>query len=70
MAMQLKASVADRDEVTRALFGRGGFHLQAAAAGNGQRQRQRGGFNEIPAGSVSAVHNDWTRQNMDVPRLE
>jgi len=35
-----------------------------------QRQRQRGGFDEIPAGSVSAVHNDWTRQNMDVARLE
>jgi hypothetical protein len=59
MAMQFKASFADGDEVARVLFGRGGFRRQAGTAGNGQRQRQCGGFDEVPAGSVSAAHNDW-----------
>jgi hypothetical protein len=70
MTVQLKASVADGNEVARVFFGRGGFRLQAATAGDGQRQRQRGGFDEVPAGSGSAAHNDWMQQNMDVLRLE
>jgi hypothetical protein len=69
MAMQLKASVADGDEVGRALFGRGGFRRQTATAGDGQRQRQRGGFDEVPAGSVSAAHNDLTRKVAEFFRL-
>ena len=57
--MQFKASIAGGNKVVRALFGRNGFRRQAGTAGNGQRQRQRGGFDEVPAGSVSAAHNDW-----------
>jgi hypothetical protein len=70
MAAQLKTSIADGDEVIRDSFGRGGFRPQAGTAGDCQRQRQRGGFDEVPAGSVSAAHNDWMQQNMDVLRLE
>jgi hypothetical protein len=70
MAVQFKAAIADGDKVVCVFPGRGGFRLQTGTAGNGQRQRQCGGFDEIPAGSVSAAHNDWTRQNMDVVRLE
>jgi hypothetical protein len=66
MTAQLKASIADGDEVARGFFGRGGFRLQTGTTGNGQRQRQRGSFDEIPAGSGSAAHNDWMQQNMDV----
>ena len=71
--MQLKASVADGDEIVRALFGGGGFRLQPATAGNSQRQRQCGGFDEVPARCVSAAHNDlmckitkWFQLNIQI----
>jgi hypothetical protein len=53
MAAQFKAPVADGDEIATA----GGFARQTTAAGRNQRQRQRGGFDEIPAGSISEAHN-------------
>jgi hypothetical protein len=70
MTVQFKAAVADGDKVVCVFPGWGGFRLLTGTAGNGQRQRQCGGFDEVPAGSVSAAHNGWMQQNMDVLRLE
>jgi hypothetical protein len=57
MIAQFETAIADGDEVARLFRGGGGFCLQTAAAGRNQRQRQRGGFDEFPAGSMSVAHD-------------
>jgi hypothetical protein len=39
--------------------------LQAVAAGRHQRQRERGGFDELPAGSGAVAHNGLARRALN-----
>ena len=46
----------DRNIIVAALSGAGRFGGQMAAARRNERQRQRSGFDEFAAGSISVAH--------------
>lgn len=70
MIAQFETAIANGDEVARLLRGGGGFWLQTVAAGRNQRQRQRGGFDEFPAGSMSVAHDGLMHTLTSVKSLE